>query len=79
MSEQTHIQTGTEKDTDSYRQPVNASFELFPDTELDLAEEIQRIKSWTETGECIPPTVIGHTLLMPQQLTTFHTTFRTAT
>lgn len=43
MSEQTHIQTGTENDTDSYRQPVNASFELFPDTELDLAEEIQRI------------------------------------
>ena len=59
MSEQTHIQTGTENDTDSYRQPVNASFELFPDTELDLAEEIQRIKSWTETDECIPPTVTG--------------------
>lgn len=59
MAEQTPIPNSTENNVNPYRQPVRTSYELFPDTKFDLAEEIQRIKSWTETGECTPPTAIG--------------------
>lgn len=59
MSEQKPIHTNTANDTDSYYQPRRTSYELLPGTELDLAAEIQRIQSWTETEACIPPAVIG--------------------
>ncbi len=65
MSEQSsEIPVVTSSD-EQYQQPPAVSFELLPGTELNTAQEFQRVEAWQQSGDCEPPGVIGTVTVDP--------------